>query len=141
PDGLDDPRTSPDYVGSWDTFFDDLAPSTFDDSDKKPAEIQSFVNLGRAIVKRLGSSGLQPAVAEPFLKENLSWCIIRQSDNARIDLKDLPSLEVVVLAIPMTDSGNGPPRKSGPPQERPDITRGKEGGYRDSEDREIRAAA
>ncbi|KAG9050285.1 hypothetical protein FS837_006395 [Tulasnella sp. UAMH 9824] len=141
PEGLGDPRTSPDYVGSWDTFFDDLQPRDLDGGDQKPTVIQSFVNLSRAIVKRLSSSALQPAIAEPFLKENLSWCIIRQFDNGRIDLKDVPSLEVVVLAIPMTDPGNGHPRKSGDPQERPDITKGKQGGYRDHDDKEIGAAA
>ncbi|KIO18342.1 hypothetical protein M407DRAFT_31997 [Tulasnella calospora MUT 4182] len=142
PEGPGDPRTSPHYVGSWDTVPDDLAPGALDTGDKKSTVIQSFVNLSRAIVKRLGSNGLQPAVAEPFLKENLSWCIIRQFDDIeRIDLSQVPSLEVVVLAIPMTDSGNGHPRKSGPPQEHPDITKGKKGGYIDHEDKEIGTAA
>ncbi|KAG8977700.1 hypothetical protein FRC05_000956 [Tulasnella sp. 425] len=134
PEGSDDPRGSPHYVGSWDTFFDDLAQDSLNPGDKTPTVIQSFVNLTRAMTKRLGSDGLQPAVAEPFLKENLSCH--QQIDNQRIDLNEVPSLEVVVLAIPMTDSGNGPPRKSGPPVEYPDITEGKEGGYRSHEDNE-----
>ncbi|KAG9037933.1 hypothetical protein FS837_001347 [Tulasnella sp. UAMH 9824] len=120
------PITSPNYVGSFDTYFDDTSYSS-QGSSSGGVLIQGFVNLSRALVKQGGLQTLEPANVIPYLKSNLNWCA-QKSNGDPVDLHDLPSLEVMVLEIPLTLKPGDRIPQAGSPKEHPDVTHGKQGG-------------
>ncbi|KIO32734.1 hypothetical protein M407DRAFT_18201 [Tulasnella calospora MUT 4182] len=125
------PITSPNYVGSFDTYFDNISYSTAESRSQGGSSggvlVQGFVNLSRALVKLGGFQTLEPENVVPYLKSNLNWCA-QKSDGDPVDLHDLPSLEVMVLEVPMTlKPGDRIPQR-GSPKEHADITHGKQGG-------------
>ncbi|KAG8953726.1 hypothetical protein FRC04_001930 [Tulasnella sp. 424] len=111
-----DPTTSPNCVASLGTYYDN--------DDRL---IQSFVHLGPDLVEHRGFQTLEPENVVPYLKSNLKWCVTK-GWGERVDLRDLPSLEVMVMEVPLTLSPGDIFPKIGPTKEHPDITRGKEGG-------------
>lgn len=121
------PITSPNYVGSFDTYFDDTSYSMSQGGSSGGVLVQGFVNLSRALVRQGGFQTLEPETIIPYLKSNLNWCA-QKSGGERVDLHDLPSLEVMVLEVPLTlKPGDRIPQR-GSPKEHPDITHGKQGG-------------
>ncbi|KAG8985805.1 hypothetical protein FRB90_004453 [Tulasnella sp. 427] len=124
--------THPNYVGSYDTFFDGIPHSTAkrrsqgDSSASDGPCVQGFVNLTRVMVKREGHAILEPENATSYLKDNLKWCI--ETHEGRADLDELPSLEVMVLEVPMTLKAGDRIPKVGVVKEHPEVTRGKQGG-------------
>ncbi|KAG8953725.1 hypothetical protein FRC04_001929 [Tulasnella sp. 424] len=125
--------TSPNYVGSFDTYFDSISYSIAErrsqggSNSSRGTLVQGFVNLSRALVEHGGFQTLEPENVVPYLKSNLKWCV-EKSRGDRVDLHDLPSLEVMVLEVPLTLSPGETIPKRGSPKEHPDITHGKEGG-------------
>ncbi|KAG8953729.1 hypothetical protein FRC04_001933 [Tulasnella sp. 424] len=119
--------TSPNYVGSFYTYYDKLYYSIAEKRRGKP--VQGFVGLSRDLVKHGGLQTSEPENAVPYLKSNLTWCVQKIAPGGeRVDLHDMPSLEVMVLEVPLTLSSGESVPDIGPPKEHPDITRGKEGG-------------
>ncbi|KAG8914280.1 hypothetical protein FRC01_004141 [Tulasnella sp. 417] len=123
--------TSPNYVGSFDTYYDDASYSFAERRSQGGSSsgvlVQGFVNLSRALVKQGGFQTLEPENVVPYLKNNLNWCVEKSSGD-RADLHDLPSLEVMVLEVPLTlKPGDRIPQR-GSPKEHADITHGKQGG-------------
>ncbi|KAG8894525.1 hypothetical protein FRC00_008823 [Tulasnella sp. 408] len=126
-----DPMTSPNYVGSFDTYFDEISYSIAERRSQGGSSggvlVQGFVNLSRALVRQCGFQTLEPENVIPYLKSNLNWCA-QKPNGDRVDLHDLPSLEVMVLEVPLTlNPGDSIPQR-GSPKEHPDITHGKQGG-------------
>lgn len=71
----EDPKQSPHYLGSFDTFF---TPAYVDGSSQTATEgpvVQGFVNLTHALINQAGLGSLRPDVIVPYLKDHLSWSI------------------------------------------------------------------
>ncbi|KAG8953727.1 hypothetical protein FRC04_001931 [Tulasnella sp. 424] len=124
--------TNPNYVGSFNTYYDEIssnAEKILQGGGSRGAKLtQRFVHLSRDLAER-GVQTLEPENVVPYLKSNLNWCVEKRGcPRERVDLHDLPSLEVMVLEVPLTLSPGESVPEIGPPKEHPDITRGKEGG-------------
>ncbi|KAG9037934.1 hypothetical protein FS837_001348 [Tulasnella sp. UAMH 9824] len=122
--------TSPNYVGSFDAYYDEISYSIAERRSQGRSRggvlVQGFANLSRALVQQ-GLQTLEPENVNPYLKSNLNWCA-QKANGDPVDLHDLPSLEVMVLEVPLTlKPGDRIPQR-GFPKEHPDITPGKQGG-------------
>ncbi|KAG8935700.1 hypothetical protein FRC00_010514 [Tulasnella sp. 408] len=124
--------THPNYVGSFYTYSNTSTSaiakqrSQGGSSSHSGSLVEGFVNLSRALVERGGFQTLEPENVVPYLKNNLNWCLEKGIE--RVNLHDLPSLEVMVLEMLLTQGPEDDIPKMGPPKEHPAITRGKEGG-------------
>ncbi|PBL03308.1 tyrosinase [Armillaria gallica] len=94
-------RTSPSFVGAHHAFVNSAADQCENCRNQADLVIEGFVHLNTAIAKRSGLGSFEPAVVEPYLKRELSWRV-QKVDRTAADLSDVPSLEVVVSATPLT---------------------------------------
>jgi hypothetical protein len=122
PDDPDEWFMSPHFAGSFEAF---VASDTRSQSDHN---IQGFVNLDDGLLKHSGQDTLEPNVVVPFLTNNLHWRI--QKVNGTV--VELPSLEVVVLATPVSLPPGARFPVRGEPQLYPNITHGRPGGSRNA---------
>jgi len=121
PDDIEEWLTSPNYVGSFSAFVDPTGGS------HSPSNIQGFVNLDDGIAKHSGQDTLDPNVVVPFLTNNLHWRVQKVDGT----VAELPSLEVVVIATPVSLPPGARFPVYGEPQPYPSITYGRPGGSRD----------
>lgn len=94
-------RSSPSFVGAHHAFVNSAAEQCENCRNQADLVIEGFVHLNTAIAQRSGLGSFEPAVVEPYLKRELSWRIQKVNRTA-VDLSDVPSLEVVVSATPLT---------------------------------------
>jgi len=123
PDDPDEWFTSPHFVGSFEAFVGSDTRSQSADHN-----IEGFVNLNDGLVKHSGQDTLEPNVVVPFLTNNLHWRI-QKVDGTVVEL---PSLEVVVLATPVSLPPGARFPVYGEPQAYPNITHGRSGGSRNA---------
>jgi len=119
----DDPEewfTSPHYVGSFSAFVDPTS------GNRSQSNIQGFVNLDSGIAKHSGQESLEPNAVVPFLTDNLHWRVQKVDDT----VVELPSLEVIVLATPVSLPPGARFPVYGEAQPYPGITYGRPGGAR-----------
>jgi len=115
--------TSPNFVGSFDAFVGSPDDSYRSQSDH---DIEGFVCLDAAILKHSGQESLERDVVVPFLTDNIHW----RAQKADGTVAELMSLEVVVLATPVTMPPGAKYPVYGKPQEYPSVTSGRPGGSR-----------
>ncbi|PBK75696.1 hypothetical protein ARMSODRAFT_1079899 [Armillaria solidipes] len=125
----DDPHlwmSSPSYVGGHSAFVS----STVD----QPAVItQGFVHLSSWIAEKSGLGSFDPSVVEPYLKDKLSWRA-QMAGGTAVSLSKVTSLEVTVLATPLTLEPGVVFPVPGKTQFYPSITAGRIGGSHSSEE-------
>jgi len=129
PDVPDNPNKwslDPRCVGSFNAYVDE-EPEDGDGQGLTDATISGFVHINDSILKQSPQQSLDPDNVVPFLKEHLYWRVLKE-DGSVPELSSLPSLEVMVLATPLTQPVGAPFPEVGKPVYYPDITRGKAGG-------------
>ncbi|KAI0712435.1 hypothetical protein C8Q76DRAFT_485863 [Earliella scabrosa] len=118
----DDPhewRTCSAYVGSH---------SVFANSRTRPEVVtEGTVLLQEAIAERSGLDGFEPDIVKPWLKENLHWGVLKPG-GTEVPVEDVPSLEVTVVAVPLTFPPDAAFPVPGQPVYHPDVTSGRPGG-------------
>jgi len=113
-------RTSASFVGKVSCFTRSGRPRRRDGP-----KIEGHVPLTDALAGRAGLPTLcDPAVVTPYLRRELSWRVYAGSD---VPLTELPSLEVTVQSVRVTQTGEVFPVVGDPVLHR-DVTRGRQGG-------------
>ncbi|KAK0485254.1 hypothetical protein IW261DRAFT_1331325 [Armillaria novae-zelandiae] len=118
----DDPhlwKSSPSYVGRYSAYVSSTP-------DQQPAVTEGFVHLSNWIAQKTSLGSFDPGVVVPFLKDKLSWRVQMVSPI----LTKVTSLEVTVLATPLTLEPGAVFPTPGETQFYPSITAGRVGGSR-----------
>ncbi|KAJ7755497.1 photo-regulated tyrosinase [Mycena metata] len=116
------------FVGVFDVFTRTNRDNCPNCRANMTAISEGVIYLGDALKKTLNSWDAKDVV--PYLKENLEWRVA-QSEEPNTPLSRLPSLEVLVVALPMYHKDNDPfpHRRAGREAQRfPEVTQGREGG-------------
>ncbi|KAK0193825.1 hypothetical protein F5146DRAFT_1032717 [Armillaria mellea] len=119
----DDPhlwRSSSSYVGGHSAFVSSIP-------DQQPATTQGFVHLSNWIAEKTRLGSFDPSVVEPYLKDKLSWRV-QMAGGTVVELTKVTSLEVTVLATPLTLEPGAVFPTPGKTQYYPSITAGRVGG-------------
>jgi tyrosinase len=119
-------RTSPNYVGGHHAFVNSVANRCDNCTNQRDLVTEGFVHLNNAIAKHSGLGSLDPSVVEPYLTHNLHWRVQKTSGEAA----DLPSLEVAVIATPLSYPPGALFPVPGHPHRHNQITHGRSGGSR-----------
>ena len=109
-------RSSPTYVGGHHAFVNSAARRCANCSNQQDLVLEGFVHLNHAIAQLSGLGSLEPNVVEPYLTNNLQWrvlnvfssflfmfanaCSLLSQSNGRV--AELQSLEVAVIATPLS---------------------------------------
>ncbi|KAG8891242.1 hypothetical protein FRC00_014037 [Tulasnella sp. 408] len=121
-------RTSESYVGAEHVFVNSQAEECENCRNTAEAELEGFVHLNKAIAARSGLNSFDRAVVEPYLKENLAWRILKV-DGSTTDNSEVSSLQVIVVATPLSfEEGEVFPH-AGTGRHCHEITEGQPGGY------------
>jgi tyrosinase len=127
-------RTSPSFVGAHVAFVNTAADQCA--NCREQADLQAvaegFVHLNKAIAKLSGVSSFEPRYITPYLKDNLHWRV-QATDRTAVSLDKLPSLEVTVAAILLTQTPGSHFPTAGEPQYHHHITHGRQGGARQAQ--------
>ncbi|KAK0500429.1 hypothetical protein EDD18DRAFT_827912 [Armillaria luteobubalina] len=121
----DDPhlwKSSPSYVGGYSAFVSSTP-------DQQPALTQGFTHLSNWIAEKTKLGSFDPGVVVPFLKDKLSWRV-QMAGGVAVELTKVTSLEVTVLATPLTLEPGAVFPTPGETQFYPNITAGRIGGSR-----------
>jgi tyrosinase len=119
-------RISPNYVGGHHAFVNSAASSCANCSNQQDLVIEGFVHLNHAIVQHSGLGSLEPNVIKPYLTQNLHWKV--QKSNG--EEAELQSLEVAVIATPLSYPPGAIFPVPGQAHRHNGITHGKNGGSR-----------
>jgi len=114
------------FVGTFDAFVNSPLEGYANRNDQADFDIQGFVHLNPKFLKLSGQKSLEPSVVVPYLKKNLHWGVQKVTGT----VAELPSLEVVVLATPLTLPEGAKYPTAGEPVHYHDITYGRPGGSR-----------
>ncbi|KAK0450230.1 photo-regulated tyrosinase, partial [Armillaria borealis] len=120
-------HSSPSFVGAHHAFVNSAADQCENCRSQADLIIEGFVDLESAIAKRSGLRSFDPAVVEPYLKRELSWRVQKAGGTA-VGLSKVTSLEVTVLATPLTLEPGVVFPVPGKTQYYPSITAGRIGG-------------
>ncbi|KAG8930241.1 hypothetical protein FRC01_003109 [Tulasnella sp. 417] len=121
-------RTSESYVGAHHVFMNSAAEECENCRNTAEAQIEGFVHLNKAIAARSGLNSFDPEVVEPYLKENLSWKILKV-DCSSADVSEVSSLQVIVIATPLAFEDGEVFPHAGTGRHCHEITEGQPGGY------------
>jgi len=119
-------RISPNYVGGHHAFVNSVANRCGNCNNQRDLVTEGFVHLNNAIAKHSGLGSLDPSVVEPYLTHNLHWRV--QKTNG--EEAELHSLEVAVIATPLTYPPGSLFPVPGEPRRHNHITHGRNGGSR-----------
>jgi len=127
PDNPRELRTSPNYVGGHHAFVNSAANSCTNCRNRRDLVQEGFVHLNHGILKHLGhTASLEPDDIVPYLTKNLEWRV--QKSNREV--VELESLEVTVIATPLTYPPEAIFPVPGTPVHYNQITYGRPGGSR-----------
>ena len=116
PDNPQEWRISPNYVGGCHAFVNSAASSCTNCSNQQDLVVEGFVHLNHAIVQHSELGSLEPNVVIPYLTHNLQWRVQKVFSSflfmfenacsllsqASGGLAELQSLEVAVIATPLS---------------------------------------
>jgi len=125
-------RTSSSFVGAHVAFVNSSADQCANCSEQADSVAEGFVHLNKAIAKSSGLSSFEPSVVTPYLRDNLHWRV-QATDRTAVALDRLPSLEVTVAVIPLTQEPGAIFPVAGDPQYHHHITHGRPGGARQAQ--------
>ncbi|KAL0564746.1 hypothetical protein V5O48_017294 [Marasmius crinis-equi] len=97
PDNSGEWLTCNHFVGSHSAFVNSSAGQCGNCRTQGNLTLEGFVHLNDGIVQHSGLNSLEPSAVEPYLTEALHWRALKITGEV-IDLAQLPSLEVVVIA-------------------------------------------
>ncbi len=145
-------RTARTFVGAHHAFANSAASQCDNCRQQADVVVEGFVHLNSAIAERSGLSSFDPTVVVPYLKDNLQWRIqavrvfplcltadlaisntlstLLQADRTGVEPSRLPSLEVTVVATPLTHAPGSLFPIPGDPKYHHHITHGRPGGAR-----------
>ncbi|KAG9009286.1 hypothetical protein FRB90_008451 [Tulasnella sp. 427] len=127
----DDPkqwRSAPSYVGAQHVFANSQMEDCENCRRNATENVEGFVALNSAIAAHSGLNSFDPQVVEPYLKKELSWRV-QKVDRSAVDLSQLPSLQIVVVALPLQLHHGEMFPKAGTPVHHHGITEGRPGGH------------
>ncbi|KAJ6562629.1 hypothetical protein B0H19DRAFT_992647 [Mycena capillaripes] len=111
---------SPSYAGSC-AILSDIIPTPEFPYRPKPVMVAQGVFLNDAIQRAVPDlRSWDASVTVPYLRNHLSWRVIR-GDLSPVNLADLPSLDVVIGARPLSSEPGADFPSYGKPQSFPDI--------------------
>ena len=145
-------RMSPNYAGAHHAFVNSAPQRCANCRRQAELVIEGFVHLNEAIASHSGLGTFDPDAVKPYLQENLHWRVqkvsddddnvccmpgshhdVMQVDGTVVDLDDIQSLEVFVVATHVSL----PPGATFPVPEHcifhRDVTQGQRGGARDDD--------
>jgi tyrosinase len=125
-------RSSPSFVGAHVAFVNSAADHCANCREQADLVAEGFVHLNTAIAKSSGLSSFEPSVVSPYLRDNLHWRV-QATDRTAVPLDRLPSLEVTVAAISLTQEPGAIFPIAGDPQYHHHITHGRTGGARQAQ--------
>jgi tyrosinase len=125
-------RTSPNFVGSHVAFVNSSADRCANCTEQADLVAEGFVHLNKAIAKLSGLSSYEPNVVTPYLREHLHWRV-QAHDRTAVELARLPSLEVTVATVSLTQQPGAIFPIAGEPQYHHHITHGRPGGARQAQ--------
>jgi tyrosinase len=125
-------RSSPSFVGAHVAFVNSAADHCANCREQADLVAEGFVHLNTAIAKSSGLSSFEPRVVTPYLRDNLHWRV-QATDRTAVPLDRLPSLEVTVAAISLTQEPGAIFPIAGDPQYHHHITHGRAGGARQAQ--------
>ena len=116
PENPQELRVCPNYVGGHHAFVNSAASSCANCNNQQDLVVEGFVHLNHAIVQRSGLGSLEPNVVEPYLTHNLHWKVQKVFSSSLLifanacsllsqmngEAAELQSLEVVVIATPLS---------------------------------------
>lgn len=126
-------RTSPSFVGAHVAFVNSAADQCANCHEQAEVVAEGFVHLNTAIAKLSGLSSFEPTVVTPYLQSNLHWRVQTVDTRTAVELDRLPSLEVTVAAIPLTQEPGAVFPIAGDPHYHHHITHGRQGGARQAQ--------
>ncbi|KAF8655955.1 hypothetical protein AX16_002861 [Volvariella volvacea WC 439] len=134
PNGSEVPATPEEWyyasnlAGSFDVFANSEANECGNCRDREDIPIEGHVYINRAILKQHNGNSLDPTTVVPLLEAKLNWVVLKVGGG----IVELPSLEVVVQATPLTFPvpSEGAIPSAGEPVSYPEVTRGRSGGSR-----------
>jgi len=118
--------TSPNYVGAFHAFVNTAAEECTNCQNHAAVGVEGFVQINDAILEHADQGSLDPDVVVPFLTKNLHWRVLKADGT----VAQLPSLEVMVLAAPLTLPTGAKFPVVGEPKHFHAITHGRPGGSR-----------
>ncbi|KAA1471771.1 photo-regulated tyrosinase [Dentipellis sp. KUC8613] len=122
-------HTSANFVGAQHAFVNGVPERCENCRGQGDLVVEGFVHLDEGIAKLYsgGPASLEPDVIKPYLSNELHWRV-QKIDGTPVPLENVPSLEVVVIATPLSlDPGEIFP-VPGDEVHHHDITRGRQGG-------------
>jgi tyrosinase len=120
-------RTAPNFVGSVTAFVNSTAEHCQNCQNQADSVYEGFVHLNTSIAKLSGLPSYEPAVVSPYLQSNLNWRV-QGYDRSAVPLDKLPSLEVTVASVVLTQQPGDIIPAAGEPQYHHHITHGRQGG-------------
>jgi len=117
---------SPYHVGSFHAFVNTASEHCTNCRDNAERGVEGYVHINDSVLKHSEKGSLDPADVVPFLTKNLHWRVLKVDGT----VAELPSLEVVTLAAPLTLPPGGKYPVVGEPQHYHEVTRGRPGGSR-----------
>ncbi|KAF8529966.1 hypothetical protein JB92DRAFT_3081218 [Gautieria morchelliformis] len=117
---------SPSFAGSFDALANNTPEECANCRDHADMVISGYVHLNAHIFRQYDQATLHPEYVIPRLTNDLCWRVLKADGTAA----ELPSLEVVIMATPLTLPVGAILPVAGEPVHHHGVTRGKSGGSR-----------
>ncbi|TFY82262.1 hypothetical protein EWM64_g1750 [Hericium alpestre] len=124
-------RTSPNFVGAHHAFVNSSPGHCANCRRQHELVVEGFVHLNEAIAKHSNLGTFAPDAVRPYLKRELHWRV-QKANGEVVPLEDVKSLEVTVIATPLTLEPGEEFPVPGEGVHHHDITHGRQGGSRHS---------
>ncbi|KAA1472059.1 photo-regulated tyrosinase [Dentipellis sp. KUC8613] len=129
PSNPDEWRTSPNFVGAHHAFVNSVPAHCANCRRQGGLVVEGFVHLNEGIARLSGLGSLEPDVVKPYLTKELHW-VVQKVDGTSVPLADVPSLEVTVIATPLSLEPGEVFPVPGDAVHHHDVTHGRQGGSR-----------
>ncbi|KAK7036243.1 tyrosinase [Favolaschia claudopus] len=120
-------RTSPHFVGAHHVFANSVPERCANCRNNRDVEVEGFVHLNDGIIEHSGLDSLEPEVVVPYLTHNLHWRV-QKAGGEPVDLADVQSLEILVIATPLSFPPESDFPVPGESEHHHGITHGRPGG-------------
>ncbi|KAH9940686.1 photo-regulated tyrosinase [Amylocystis lapponica] len=122
-------RTSAAFVGAVHAFVNSAAEHCANCRRNADVQVEGFVHLNDALLKHPQLRSLAPDVVVPFLQRSLAWRVYTVRGGNEVPVENLKSLEITVVAAPVTQGPGDVFPVAGTPERFPNVTRGRQGGH------------
>ncbi|KIJ41405.1 hypothetical protein M422DRAFT_48640 [Sphaerobolus stellatus SS14] len=126
PENPEDWRIAPNCVGAHHAFVNRVPDQCANCQNQLNIVTEGFVHLNEGIAEFSGLESFEPAVIHPYLEKEMHWRV-QKTDGSPAQLE---SLEVTVIATPLSLPPGSAFPVAGEPTRHPRITHGRPGGAR-----------